>query len=461
MMVMRRGGVIGVLPALAPLVVWALAGVLLPRAAAADDSTEPPFWERVTSPGRERFERLFEQADGLLSSNDLLGPHALGRRLTQPEKLAQSEALLHEALALRPDDFRALLLLAEVQSIADRPAAAVSTLERALPRAQLPSQEAICWFRLGVERSKLGQYAEAVTDYDREVAFGDADGTAYANSAEILMTLGRLQEAADRYREAIRVDEQAPDRRAREHSLTLSYYGLGVTLDRDEQPVAAREMMARALAFDPNLSQLTAAQQPGSDVFFIPEGDVYYYLGLASEVAGRPDDAEAGFREFVARLPKSPWARRAQTHIDALAPAAVAGAAGGRGARPGGRGAALRVIAAGTVLATGGLPAPLIDAAWRERPQLLDACLDAASAAAHLGTPDVRTSVRLALEMEIDARGAVTRVVAKAPAPLDAAFARCAEAAIKDGLRVSPTGRSRTTRARLELVVANGEPAGL
>ena len=39
----------------------------------------------------------------------------------------------------------------------------------ALPRAQLPSQEAGCRFRLGVERSKLGQYAEAVADYDRQV----------------------------------------------------------------------------------------------------------------------------------------------------------------------------------------------------------------------------------------------------------------------------------------------------
>jgi tetratricopeptide (TPR) repeat protein len=422
-----------------------------PAAAAADRAGGPPFWERVASPGRERFERLFADADALLS-----GDQPLGRRLTEAVKLAQAEALLREALALQPDDYRTLSLLADVQSIAGRPAAAAATLERARARAQLPAQEASCWFRLGVERSKLGQYAEAVADYDRQVALGEGDATVYANSAEILMALGRLSEAEDRYREAIRVDEQAPDRRAREHSLTLSYYGLAVALDRDDQPVAAREMMSRALAIDPRATKLALAQQPGSDVFFIPEGDVFYYLGLAAEVAGRSTDAEAAFREFAARLPRSAWLPRARTHLDALAQLAARGAGGG--APP------LRVLAAGTVLASGPVPAPLVDAAWRERPQLLDACLDQAPAAARAVAAGERSTIRLALELEIDARGAVARATAKAPPPLDEAFVRCAEAAVKAGLRVPPPGpRSKLTRARMELVigVAAGDRAGL
>jgi tetratricopeptide (TPR) repeat protein len=422
-------------------------------AAAADRAAGPPFWERVASPGRERFERLFADADALLS-----GDQPLGRRLTEAVKLAQAEALLREALALQPDDYRTLSLLADVQSIAGRPAAAAATLERARARAQLPAQEASCWFRLGVERSKLGQYAEAVADYDRQVALGEGDATVYANSAEILMALGRLSEAEDRYREAIRVDEQAPDRRAREHSLTLSYYGLAVALDRDDQPVAAREMMSRALAIDPRASKLALAQQPGSDVFFIPEGDVFYYLGLAAEVAGRSTDAEAAFREFAARLPRSAWLPRARAHLDALAQLAARGAGAAGGAPP------LRVLAAGTVLASGPVPAPLVDAAWRERPQLLDACLDQAPAAARAVAAGERSTIRLALELEIDARGSVARATAKAPPPLDEAFARCAEAAVKAGLRVPPPGpRSKLTRARMELVigVAAGDRAGL
>jgi tetratricopeptide (TPR) repeat protein len=398
--------------------------------------------------------RLDAQADALLSGGD----GGVGRRLTQAAKLAQAEALLQEALALRPDDFRALYLLGDVQSIAGRSAAAVTSFERARARAPLPGQEASCWFRLGVERSRLGHYAAAVADYDRQIALGEADAAAYANSAEILMALGRLAEAEDRYHEAIRLDELAPDRRAREHSLTLSYYGLGVALDRDDQPVAAREMMARAVALDPKLARLTLAQQPGSDVFFIPDGDVFYYLGLAAEVAGHAGDAEVGFREFVIRFPQSPWTRRARAHLAALA------AAGARGGGAGGPDSPrLRVVAAGTTLASGPLPAPLIDAAWRERPQLLDACLDAASAAVRGAASGQLPTVRFALELELDARGLVAQAVAKVPPPLDGAFARCAEAAVKDGLRVPPPARARPTRARLELViaVASGEAIGL
>src|SRR6185369_8850223 len=105
--------------------------------------------------------------------------------------------------------------------------------------------------------------------------------------------------------------------------------------------------------------------------------------------------------------------------------------------------------------------APLIDAAWRDRPQILDGCLDVAASAAAAGPTPARATVRFAIEIEIDARGAVTHAVAKAPPPLDGAFARCAEAAVRDGLRVPPPGRGRPTHARMELVVASGEAGGL
>jgi tetratricopeptide (TPR) repeat protein len=431
------------------LAVAAFAVVPPRRAAVAAEGA--PFWERATNPERERFERLFTEAEGLVAS----GEGAPVRAGLPSDKLARAEALLREALALRPDEFRALFLLADVQSLAGRPAAAVATLERALPRAQLPSEEAACWFRLGVERSKLGRYAEAVADYDRQVALGESDGTVYANSAEILMALGRLGEAEDRYREAIRVDEQSLDRRSREHGLALSYYGLGVALDRDEQPIAAREMIARALALDPTQANLTIAQQPGSDVFFIPDGDVFYYVGLAAEVAGHSDDAEAAFREFLSRLPASRYARRARAHLEGRA--AGGPAAGAAGRSPVSGGSALRIVATGTLFARGGAPAPLVDAAFRAQPRLLDACLDRAAAAG------VRDSVRFAVELDLDARGAVTRATVKAPAPLDAGFARCAEAAIKDGLRLSRPPRARPSHARVEMIlaVANKDAPGL
>jgi len=51
-------------------------------------------------------------------------------------------------------------------------------------------------------------------------------------------------------------------------------------------------------------------------------------------------------------------------------------------------------------------------------------------------------------------------LAAEPPPPLDAAFARCAEAAVKEGLRVPPPVRARRTHARMELVIAVASAEG-
>jgi hypothetical protein len=108
------------------------------------------------------------------------------------------------------------------------------------------------------------------------------------------------------------------------------------------------------------------------------------------------------------------------------------------------------VVASGTVAADGPIPAPLVDAAWREHPGLLDACLAEGVATGALAG---REGFRLTLELAIDGRGAVTEAAVKAPASIDAGFARCAADALRAGLRVSRPRRPRATRARLELLV--------
>jgi tetratricopeptide (TPR) repeat protein len=396
------------------------------RAAAATDS----FWERVAGAERSRPGRLASEAEALLGSQP-----------RSPEKLARAEALVREALSASPDDFGALMLLAEVSARASRPAATLAALERACARAPRGPAASSCWFHLGVERSRQGRLDGALVAYESLIATGDADASTYANAAELLMALGRLSEAEERYREAIRLDTPAPGRIETSHALTLATYGLAVALDRAGQADAAREMMARALVLDPRHATLTAAEQAAADVFFIPDGDVYYYLGLGAEVAGEIDESKAAFQEFVTRLPRGPWITRARAHLGALA----ALEASPRAARTA---PALRIVAAGTVLADGPIPAPLVDAAWREHPALLDDCLAEAVPLAP------RAGFRLALELTIDARGVVTEVAVKAPASLDASFCRCVERAVRAGLRISRPRRARPTRARLELLVA-------
>ncbi|HEY2728858.1 MAG TPA: tetratricopeptide repeat protein [Polyangia bacterium] len=427
---MRRPG----MGASVALVVVTFAGG--PRRAAA---AATPFWERVAEAVRERPERLVVEAQAMLASQP-----------RSPEKLARAEALVREALAAAPDDFDALIVLAEVSARQARPGATLAALERACPRAPRPGGETSCWFHLGVERSRQGHIAEALVAYERLIGLGDADAAAYANAAELLMAAGRLTEAEERYREAISLETpvSAASRIETSHALTLATYGLAVLLDRAGEPEAAREMMARALALDPRHATLTAAEQPDADVFFVPEGDVYYYLGLAAEVAGDADEGAAAFQEFLRRAPRGAWAGRARAHLDALlALSRAPGAPRAARATP----PALRVVAAGTVRADGPVPAPLVDAAWRARSDLLDACLVAGVGA---GALSPRESFRLALELAIDAGGVVNEAAVKAPSSIDASFARCAEAALRTGLRVPRPRRPRVTRARLELLVA-------
>jgi tetratricopeptide (TPR) repeat protein len=429
-------------------------GALGGRRAAAGQA---PFWERAAEPERARTARLLAEAEPQLE-----GGGAGGRDgKAQVARLRAAEMLVREVLARWPEEYRALTLLAEIELRAGRRAGAVAALEQACPRAPRGHELAACWFRLGLERSRAGQLAAALAAYERLIALGAADAPTYGNAAELLMALGRLGEAEERYREAIRLDSQstAAGRLDSAPGLIFSTYGLAVALDRAGRPGPAREMMARALALDPRLSRLRAAEQPGGDIFFLPDGDVFYYIGLASEVAGRMDDAMAAFQEFLGRLPRSAYAARARAHLETLvALERVAPPHLGAGRSAPAAASSLRVVAAGTVLASGPIPAPLVDAAWRARPGLLDQCLDDGVRAGALAP---RTSFRFALEIEIDARGAVTHAAAKSNAPLDATFARCAEAAVRSGLRIARPQKARATRARIDLLVATKDAGGV
>ncbi|HVU53366.1 MAG TPA: tetratricopeptide repeat protein, partial [Polyangia bacterium] len=257
-----------------------------PRGAAA---AGPSFCERVAESSRDRPARLGAEAEALL-----------GEQPRSPEKLARAEALAREAVAAAPDDFGLLMLLADASERAAKPAQALAALERACPRAPRGVAATACWSHLGVVRSRQGRFAEGIVAYERLIASGDADATTRTNAAELLMAEGRLGAAEELYREAIRLETAAPvvGRIETSHALVLATYGLAVVLDREGQPEAAREMMARALLLDPRHATLTAAEQPDADVFFVPDGDVYYYLGLAAEVAGDADEGAAAFQEF-------------------------------------------------------------------------------------------------------------------------------------------------------------------
>jgi tetratricopeptide (TPR) repeat protein len=436
--------------------VWTIAaGTLIGLGLAAGVEAAPAagadFWDDAARSPQTQADRARAEAEALArpAATDV----ARAPAASDAARLARAEARLRALVAGRPGDLAAALSLAETQLVADRPADAAATLARALPRtltaggpaALDPATDgARAWFELAVAFSKLGRYGDAADAYTAIVAGGRADAAVYANLGEVLMAAGRLPEAEARYRDAVAVADEEPTgiRRARSQDLALAYYGLAVALDRDGASRASHEMMGRALAEDPGGSMLKVATVPGSDLFFLPEGDVFYYLGLAAELEGRTTDAEAAFREFLARRPGSRWAPAARAHADG------GGGASSVRSAPSGGGGRLRVLAVGTVLTSGAIAAPLIDGAWREHPGLLDACLarlDAASAG--------RQAIRFALELQIDGRGEVAHAAAKVPPPLDEHFARCVESAVAGGLRFPALGGSRVTLTRTEILI--------
>ena len=362
---------------------------------------------------------------------------------------------------------------------------------KALPKGT--DGETARWFVTAVERTTQGRYVEAAAAYGLALAAGADAPAVYANLGEVLMADGQLAAAEACYRDAIAAASVArlpnlaslptlsnlpnfgnsahsaksetlgsqafDDPRWRAQDLTLAYLGLAVAFDRDGQTRAAREMMQRALALDSTTSVLAVAELPNSDLFFVPAGDVYYYVGLARSVAGRREEATDAFREFLAHQPGSRWASRAQAHLTELGQRPAPGLStsptspSGPPAPEHGGGSGPRVVAVGTVLSTGGSVAPLIDAAWREQAAILDDCLSAA--------PELvagRAPLRLAVELTIDGHGRVSSVDVKLPPAAQAwpsaeKLSGCLERAIETRLRLPVPPARRQTRARTELLV--------
>jgi tetratricopeptide (TPR) repeat protein len=413
------------------------------------------FWEQVADPDGAVVDGLVARARAELDRGVPGGP--------APEGAARAEAMLAEALRRKPRHFRAAFLRGDALTLQGHPAEAIAAIAGACNLAESAEDESACTLRLAVEQSRAGRFGDALATYDRHLRSEEAQPIAYTNSAEILMALGRLGEAAGRYREAIRLEEAAAPGRQRDEELALALYGLAVALDRDEQAGAAREAIGRATYLDPRLRLLETGGN--SDSFFVPAGDVHYYRGLALRTLERPEEAREAFRRFLREAPSSGFVRAAQAHLRALessgreegaaSPAAGASippadALVGRSDPPRAR---FKVVAAATVSAEGPLPAPLIDAALRGQGRALEGCF--------ADLPLVGGStVRLRLDLAVDARGGLRRVTAPEPPAGWAQVPVCLEERLKQAVRFPRPARAATTHARLEVLLRVAPAAG-
>jgi tetratricopeptide (TPR) repeat protein len=178
-------------------------------------------------------------------------------------------------------------------------------------------------FKRSIVYTKLGgdeNYENALVDYDYLMAVTprglvNAEWTAnvLTNSAEILMALGRLDDAIERYQAGIEYRDDA-----------LYHYGLAVALDRAGQTETALEHMRLGAKFDGYLagdgtgSQATFASLAKETVFFIPDGEIHYYYGLGYEALGETAQAVSHFKAFLRAVPDSRYRKLAEDHLQFL-----------------------------------------------------------------------------------------------------------------------------------------------
>lgn len=363
------------------------------------------------------------------------------------DRLRSVETWLRRALELAPRLYPARAMLGEVLLRRGRAEEAVSELERACALARGRAEVFPCSLRLAEVLARAGRYAESLREFDRHLEIGDAKVLPFVlvRSAEILMANGELERSEARFAQAVaRFSDNAKEQ---DEWLVRALFGQAVLLDRMGRERDCRRILWRALALDPSRGQIDVAETP-TGTPFLPAGEAWYYRGLALLVLGESRAALVAFQSFVDRARDSRFRKRAEDHLLGLV------AAGADLPPP--VTAKARVLAVATVEAQGPLPAPLIDAAWKARPRLLDDCLSDLPA-------DAPRVLRVPIAIDIDGRGVPRRSVVQLGGQADfgvsgdwRGFAACVEKRIETGFRTVRAANMRRTSARLELVLAIG-----
>ncbi len=127
-------------------------------------------------------------------------------------------------------------------------------------------------------------------------------GVLASNRAEIHMMLGQMGEAITWYKRAL------------DYEMDPGWgFGLAVAYDRDGQGMRAREMMRNYLTRS-TLGRFVD-DVAGGTLFFVPEGEVYYYFALMHETLGNLDLAISAYQRFIDSGAHPEFDARARSNI--------------------------------------------------------------------------------------------------------------------------------------------------
>ena len=153
-------------------------------------------------------------------------------------------------------------------------------------------------------RQAIAVYREILERQDPD----HASAVTSSNLAEIYMMLGELEPAIATYSQAVVGGADA--------SATL---GLAVALDRAGQGQQARQLV-RAIGTE-SLRRWQDQIDDGS-VFYVPNGEVHYYLALLNDAQGNPMIAAQEYDQFIASGAHPQFAPRAKQNKAKLRAAA-------------------------------------------------------------------------------------------------------------------------------------------
>lgn len=258
------------------------------------------FWKRETPAQVKKREQRFGRALKLIRQglSDGVRP-----KVINPASVQVGHALLGLLSLRNPKKARFWYWYGYASNVLGRSALTIMAWKRVWklePDHRFTSSMA---FELGIIYAKKRRYAESVVVYRRGMpaAFHLTTRSIMAsNCAESLMALGKLRQAVALYRTSLRLRPRSND---------AAWWGLMIANDRRGLTAAAERARHQALTLDPNLRGLM-----GSNVFFVPTGDVHYYLALAYEGQGLIRDALDQWRRYLRARPQTRFRKRVQQH---------------------------------------------------------------------------------------------------------------------------------------------------
>lgn len=290
-------------------------GALAARPARAD--TPPSMWDRAKDPSLSASYRVHVEVQRRLASRDRVD---IG-----DSQLRTVRALLERYNADKSKDPRLRFDLGLVYLRLEEYDKSVRTLAAVL--ADVPDHPAAeeGWLRLAFACGHTGDHGcerRAYTEVLRQATDELSRATPTLNLAETEMHLGNLREAAEGYREALRIAGRVPSR----ETAPLAVWGLAVALDRAGDRAGAEKEARFARELERSMGVPNLLRSEG--VFFVPAFEIHWYEGLGASAQAKqattPAEtvrlwraAEQSFANYVrfGELAKDRWLELAKLRL--------------------------------------------------------------------------------------------------------------------------------------------------